>query len=220
MPSTLVHMGVAGLIGAALLGDHFDGRAIAIVLLAAAIPDLDTFIGLWLVPGGHRTVLHNVIVPATLLALVVWDTRFRANSAIKTRWGEYGVRVAWVSLLGGWILAHVMMDAFYNGVNLFWPLYDQFIDLSGQISISDQRGLIFTIIEFESGPDGLAITDDHARGTADELHYYTGVDPGPDRPATTERWFPIATTGERLLLLVTGFGAVLFRLWETHDAEK
>ena len=47
MPSTVVHVGLAGLVGAALLGDRFDTRAILFVMAATAIIDLDTLIGIY-----------------------------------------------------------------------------------------------------------------------------------------------------------------------------
>lgn len=215
MPSTVVHVGFAALIGTALLSKHFDGRAIFVVMAAAVFPDIDTFIGVWVMEGGHRTVLHNVVFPSLALALVWWDVRWRSTSSIREWAGDYGVRVAWVSILGGWLVAHVLLDAFHNGVNLFWPLYDQFIDLSGQLYISNQEGLVQTFIALEYGEDGLRIAEEHRRGATGEMHYRTGVDLGPDPEPDAERWFPIADTGELFLLAMTGYLAAAYRVWET-----
>lgn len=213
MPSTVVHVGFAALIGTALLSKHFDGRAIFVVMAAAAFPDIDTFIGLWVMEGAHRTVLHNVVFPSLALGVVWWDTRWRATSFIRDRAGEYGVRVAWVSILGGWLVAHVLLDAFHNGVNLFWPIYDQFIDLSGQLYLSDQQGLVQTFVTLDG--EGLRIAEEHRRGGMGDTHYRTGIDLGPDAAPDAERKFPIADTGELFLLAVTGYLAAAYRIRET-----
>lgn len=223
MPSTVVHVGFAALIAAALLGKHFDERALVVVMAVAAFPDLDTFIGLWLMDGGHRTVLHNVVFPSILLAVLWFDVFVREQSYVLRRWGAYGFRVAWVSLLGGWIVAHVLLDAYHNGVNLLWPLHDEFIDLSGHLLISDQRGIVQTFVEFDVGEDGTRqIAEDHSRGASDEHHYYTGADPGDDAPEDVERLFPIFDTGEYKLLGMTGYLVAAFRVWEhrREDAEE
>ncbi|MFP8953229.1 metal-dependent hydrolase [Natrialbaceae archaeon A-arb3/5] len=217
MPSTLVHVGFAALIGTALLSDHFDARALAVVVAVAALPDLDTFIGLWLMDGAHRAVLHNLVIPTVLLALAWWDVRVRETSWILDRWGTYGWRVTWVSLLGAWIVAHVMLDAFYNGVNLFWPLHDEFIDLSGHLLISDQRGVEQTFVEFETGEDGsVGIGDDHSRGSTGEQHYVTVADAGPEADEDAERWGYVFDRGTYMLVAVTGYVTAGFRLWENR----
>lgn len=214
MPSTLVHVGFAGLLGTALLSEHFDRRSIVIVMGVAALPDLDTFIGLWLMTGGHRTVLHNLVFPALALGLVWWDTTWRRRSAIRGRWGRYGVRVVWVSILAGWVVSQVFLDAFYNGANLLWPLHDEFIDLSGWLVISDQRGLVQTFFGLERTADGIAVAAEHSRGPAAETHYYTGVDPGPDTDPGAERWLPIFDSGPLFVVAVSGYLSVGLRLLE------
>ncbi len=220
MPSTLVHVGFAGLLGVALLSRHFDARAILAVMAAAAFPDIDTFIGLWLMDGGHRTVFHNLVFPTIVLGVVLWDVYLREESYILNRWGAYGFRVAWVSIVGGWVIAHVLLDAFFNGVNLFWPLHDQFIDLSGRMIVSDQRGLVQTFIELERTVDGTAVAAEHTRGTTEDTHYYTGVDPGPDAPEDVERWLPIADSGPLFVVMVSGYLAVAYRLLEERFASE
>lgn len=220
MPSTVVHVGLAALLGTALLSDYFDARSIFVVMAVAAMPDLDTFIGLWLMEGAHRTVLHNLVVPGIALGLVWWDIRWRSTSFLRDRWGDYGVRVAWVSIFAGWIVAHVLLDAFWNGTNLFWPLYDQFIDLSGRVYLSNHEGLVQTFIALEVGPDGIRIAEEHRRGGTGEMHYATGADPGPDAPADVERRFPIAESGELFVVAMAGYLAAAVRLWERRTAAE
>lgn len=220
MPSTLVHVGLAALLGTALLGDHFDARAILVVMAAAALPDLDTFIGLWFVVGGHRTILHNLVFPAIALSVVWWDLSWRERSSIRERWGDYGVRLVWVSIVAGWLTAQILLDAVHNGANLFWPLHDQFIDLSGHLIISDQRGIVQTFIEFERTAEGISVAPEHSRGTSEDTHYYTGVDPGPDATPDTERWLPVFDAGAYLLVAVAGYATAGFRLLEARSPTR
>ena len=213
MPSTLVHVALAGLVGTALLADEFDARAILVVLGATAALDLDTFLDLWVI-GAHRTVLHNLAWPTAVGLALWWDVRRREESYVMRRWGARGVRVAWVTLVTV-VLAHVLLDAFFNGVNLFWPLQDRFYDLSGQLLYSDRRGLVQTFVEFERAADGSrTLSEATADGGVGETHYRTGVRPAADGDADAERIFPVAMTGERFLLVLTGFGVVGWRLFE------
>jgi len=211
VPSTVVHVAFAGLLGAALLADAFDTRAILFVMGSSALLDLDTLLGI-VVPGTHRAALHNVWIVLIPAALLLWDGVIREESLVRRRWGDAAPRVAWVTL-AALLFAHVLFDAFFNGVNLFWPLHDRFYDLSGTLLVTDQRGLVQTFVELDAG-DVAAST---ARGTTENTHYRTGFDPTHDEPATgVERIFPIAATGERFVLTVAGFAAVLVRIVENR----
>jgi hypothetical protein len=100
-------------------------------------------------------------------------------------------------------VAGIGLDLFYNGVNLLFPLVDQFYDLSGRILLSNQRGLVQTVVEFEQ-------TRPRTTGT---VHYSTGIDPTPGRePKNVERVFPVVDSGIQLLVTVTGFVVVAYRL--------
>ncbi len=208
MPSTVVHVAFAGLIGTALLARHFDVKSIFIVMAVSAAIDLDTFIDIW-IPGAHRAYFHNLVFPTLILLALWWDVRWREESYVKRKWGDWGVRVTWVSMVA-LIFGHILLDAFFNGVNLFWPLHDRFYDLSGELLISDQRGLVQTFIDGET-----------AQGTVEETHYTTGVNPTPgETPEDVERRFPIAGTGERFVLTITGFAVVAMRLYEERRREE
>ncbi|WP_265112151.1 metal-dependent hydrolase [Halosolutus halophilus] len=214
MPSTVVHVAFAGLVGVALLGEEFDTRAILIVMGCSALLDLDTLIGI-VVPGTHRAALHNVWIVLIPAAVVLWDGAIREKSALRDRWGDYGHRVAWATLAAV-LFAHVLFDAFFNGVNLFWPLHDRFYDLSGELLVTDQRGVVQTFVELETGE----VAESTARGTTENTHYRTGVDPTRDEPATgIERVFPIAGTGERFVLTVAGLLTVLVRIVEDRRSD-
>jgi hypothetical protein len=204
MPSTLVHVALGGLLGAALLGEAFDRRTIGFVMGVTALPDLDTLLGLW-VPGAHRAVLHTMVWPCVLGAILAWDTVWRPRSALRRRAGDRAVRLAWVTLLAV-VFAHILYDGVVNGVNLLWPLADRFYDFSGELLVSTDRGILQTFIEL--GADGGTI-----RGTTETTHYYTGVDPSRGaEPKGVERVFHVVQSGERLLLSITGFAVVGYRL--------
>jgi len=129
--------------------------------------------------------------------------------------GTYGHCVAWTTL-AALLFAHVLFDAFFNGVNLFWPVHDRFYDLSGSLLITDQRGLVQTFVELNPG----GVAESTARGTTENTHYRTGFDPTRDEPATgVERIFPVAATGERFVLTVAGLTAVLVRIVEDRRSD-
>ncbi len=211
MPSTVVHVGLAGLLGIALLGDRFDTRAILVVMAATAVIDLDTLVGIYW-EGTHRAAFHNVFVVVIPAVLLYWNVSLREESFVLERWGAYGYRVAWVSLVCVFV-AHIMLDAFYNGVNLFWPVHDRFYDLSGEFYLSDQEGIVQTFVELSTDDGSPSVGDSTAAGTTDDTHYYTGFDPGPDAEPDTERIFPIASSGELFVTAVAGYLAVGYRIW-------
>ncbi|SEV85557.1 metal-dependent hydrolase [Natrinema salifodinae] len=213
MPSVAVHIALAGLVGTALLGDRFTPKAILLVMILTAALDADTLIGLF-VPGAHRTLLHNVWLVAVLAAALVWDGRYRDRSVVRERWGAGGYRIAWVAL-AAMLFVHILLDAFYNGANLFWPLQDRFYDLSGELLLTDQRGVVQTFIELDGGSAG--VVESISRGTTDDVHYATGFNPTREKSASNvERVFPVAGNGERLVLVVTGFATVLVRTVEHY----
>lgn len=199
MPSTLVHLALGALLAAGLLGEEFDGRALVVVLAVTAVPDLDTFIGIWL-PGTHRALLHNLVVPLVLAGLVYLDTRVR-----ETPWlaSPRAVRLAWTAV-AAYALAGVGPDLVTNGANVLYPLHDQFVSLSGRVWLTDQRGLVQTIWEAEQS----------TRGTTQNVHYATGVDTarGPD-PASRERIFPLVDSGFQLLVVLSAAVVSASRLW-------
>jgi len=150
VPSTLVHVAVGGLVGAALLGDRFTPRAIAVVLVAAAIPDLDSFLAP-VIAGAHRSALHTLVVPALLGFAVYADAR-REDSWLRARWGSDGAYVAGVAvaaLLAGGILP----DMVTNGVNALWPVHDQFYTVDGELKLSTTEGVVQTFVDLSPTPE-------------------------------------------------------------------
>ena len=206
MPSTVVHVALAGLVGTALLANAFSLRTILLVMAVTVLPDLDTFLGL-VVPGIHRAAFHTLTIPALVGAILLWDTRVREDSFVD-RYGPNARRVAWTGL-AAFVLAGIGPDLFWNGVNLFYPLYDRFFELSGKIVISNQRGLVQTIWE---------TTEHSSPGTTETVHYSTGVDPSPGtEPENVERIFPIVNGGMQMLIVISSLVVVGARLRETRN---
>ena len=201
VPSTLVHVAFAGLLAAALLRESaFGRRTVAVVVAATVLPDLDSFVSPFLA-GAHRSLGHNVLLPALAVVALVYDTRVREESWLRNHWGDAAPHVAWVAL-AGFAVAGVGLDYVANGVNLFWPLHDQFYALDGRAGLSNQRGFFQTFVDLT--PETVHTTE--------TLHYATGVDPSPGaEPENVERVFPLVWAGWQLLLVATGVGVLAAR---------
>lgn len=208
MPSTVVHLALAGLVAAGLLGEAFSRRSLAVVFGAVVFADLDVFVGL-VVTGGHRAVFHSLLWPMAAGVLLVADTRLAARSRLRESWGPQAVRVAWVAILA-FVLAALGLDLVTGGANPLYPLHDQFYRVQGTFLISSQEGIVQTFVEIGSnggGPKQL--------GSTAEVHVGSGVDPtaGETEP-DTERIFPIAQRGWQLLVILTSVVVVGGRLRE------
>jgi inner membrane protein len=201
MPSTIVHLALAGLIAGTLLGEAFDRKSLLFIVVAIVFIDLDSFVDLF-VPFGHRAVLHNLTIPVLALGILLFDVHVREESALLSRWGHWGYRVAWVSILC-YAVAGVLLDMTDGVVNLFWPIHDQFYSLSGKIELSDQRGIVQTFVETS---DGGSIPAPESRGTTEDVEITTGVAPGePDAPdEEPERIFPVIGATWELIVFLTG----------------
>jgi hypothetical protein len=204
MPSTVVHLAIGGVVAAALLGAEFDRRSVAVVLAATAVPDVDTFAGLYL-QGAHRALLHTLVLPAVVGTLLAWDRYGRERSALRARWGSRGVRVASVSL-AALVFGGIAPDLMTNGVNALYPLHDQFVTIDGELLLSNQRGVVQTFVDL-SPPE--------TERTTENTHYWTGVDPTPgEDPENVERIFPVVRSGFQLLVVALGAFTLGARFWE------
>ncbi|MFC7079708.1 metal-dependent hydrolase [Halorussus caseinilyticus] len=252
MPSTVVHVALAGLVGTALLAEHFDGKAVAVVMAATALVDFDVFLGFW-IAGAHRSAFHTLLLPLAAGGVLWWDFVRRDRSLVRARWGARGVRVAWVGVVAV-AFAGIGLDAFFNGVNLFYPVHDRFYDLSGKVFYSTEKGFVQTLVSVDveavadallpheggssgpaggsgggasasggaggSGGGGGAGGDSAPAPTTENTHYSTGVDPQKGaEDESVERLFPIAYTGERALVALTGYSVVGLRVWMERRRE-
>ena len=203
MPSTVVHLAVGAVVAAALLGDEFDRRSVAVVLAATAVPDVDTFAGLYM-QGAHRALLHTLMLPVVAGAVLTYDTRIRPVSRLHGRWGPRGVRVAWVAL-AALLIGGILPDLMTNGVNAFYPFYDRFLTVNGELLLSNQRGVVQTFVDLSAQPER----------TTENTHYWTGVDPTRgEEPENVERIFPVVRSGLQLLVIVLGAFTLGARFWE------
>jgi hypothetical protein len=205
VPSTLVHVAIGGLVATALLGDRFSSRAVAVALLAAAVPDFDSF--LVFVAGAHRSALHTFLLPMVLTAGLYWDTRHAEGSRLRDRFGPDASTIAAVGIVS-LVAGGILPDLFTNGVNAFWPLHDQFYTLRGELLLSDQRGVVQTFVELS--PDEPARTTENTR-------FKTGADPDPWKQSEkpVERVFPVVQAGWQLMLVLVSTVVVGFRT--VHD---
>jgi hypothetical protein len=221
MPSLVVHVALAGLVGAALLGREYDRRSLLVVLLVPVIPDLDAFAG-FVLPGTHRALLHTLLIPLALAALLYYDTQVRESSWLADRYGPRGVHVAWVAVVV-YAVAGTGPDLFSGGgANPFYPLHDQFYAVSGELQYSTTAGWEQTFVELNLGGEAAADTggggggggggpaiDAGQRGSTRDVHINSGIDPTRGaEPADVERVFPVAQSGWQLLLVLTA-GVVL-----------
>lgn len=217
MPSTVVHVAFGLLLAAGVLGSRFDRRAMVVVAAAAAFPDLDAFTSL-LVEASHRAMLHSLLVPGLLAALLYYDTRVRERSWLRARWADRGVHVGWAALLA-YVVAGIGLDAFTPlGVNPLYPVVDQFVTVNGKLGYSTAEGLVQTFVEVggdagDGGGGGASGVDVGQRGSTAEVHVGSGVDPQRGaEPAGVKRVFPVAYRGWQLTLLLTAVAVVAVRL--------
>jgi hypothetical protein len=200
--------------------------------------DFDVFLGFW-IDGAHRAAFHTLLVPLAGSVLLWWDLRYRDRSRLRSRWGARGVRVAWVSVVAV-TFAGIGLDAFFNGVNLFYPVHDRFYTFSGKVFYSTEEGFVQTLVSLDvealldtlvpdngatagtegssggagDGTSGASGGNSDPASTTENTHYSTGIDPQKGAEEDdVERLFPIAYTGERALLALTGYSVVGMRVW-------
>lgn len=209
MPSTVVHVAFALLCAAALLGPYYDRRALAVVGAVAAVPDLDVFTSLVL-ESTHRAALHTLLLPLVFVVVTVWDTRYREQSWLRRQYGHRGVRIVWVSLFG-LVVSAIGLDLFTaQGVNLFYPIYDQFFAFDGRMGIASDGffqsyfDLSSTEPTARSGSSGNVNVDVGQRGSTADVHVASGVDPEKGQEdRTVRRTFPIVFRGWHLLVAIS-----------------
>ena len=225
MVSTVVHAGFALVLAAGLLGGDYDRRALAVVLAAVVLPEVDSFLGP-VMSGAHRTVGHNFVFPAAAALLIYYDTRVRERSVLRDAFADRGVRIAWVVVFVH-VFAHVSLDwAHLDGVNVSWPLHDAFFRLEGELVWSSVDGLVQTFVDVDLDPEtGTRQVDAGGTGTTQSVHVNNPVEPDdPEALAeaeTIDRRFPVAGRGWRLYLVGLGlFTVIARRLQEDPTSDR
>lgn len=215
MAPTLVNVAVGVLLGVALLGVAFDRRSIAIVGLAAALPDLDAALSL-LVPGATNAAFHSALLAAVVGGVLYWDTEHRETSWLRKRYGFYGVRVTWVAF-ASFVVAGITLDLFTSvGVALLYPLVDRYYAVSGRLVLSSQEGVVQTYLDLGEGWLALETT-----GRPSTHHVETWVNPAPEgvNPTDSERRLRLVESGWQLVVVLTALAAVpaKYALEGAHD---
>lgn len=197
MPPTLINITVGVLLAVALLGPAFTRRSVAVVALAAAVPDLDAAVSL-LLPGATNAFLHTLFIPAIAAVGLWYETTRRERSVIRERFGWQGVRVAWVAI-AAYLVAGIGLDLFSTeSVALLYPLSDRYYAVVGQAIISTQEGFIQTYVSFGNGWVELA-----SPGTTTTHHVDSWLNPAGD-----ERRLRLIETGWQAVLVLTAIVAL------------
>jgi hypothetical protein len=163
MPSIGLHLALTLFFLASCLKDD-DFKPSLFLLPFGLLCDLDSFIGV------HRATLHNLfIIFIPLLAMIICN---RLNLNIK---GKYFI---FASLL---LAFHIFLDAFYNGVFLFYPFSEQSYDLEFWFGLKETglSALFMWIVP----------------GKVDEIVYVTNPSPGVPE-------IPIIGGGTELVVLI------------------
>ncbi|ELZ47750.1 hypothetical protein C465_11191 [Halorubrum distributum JCM 9100] len=186
MAPPLVSAAVGALLAAALLGDAFDRRSVAVVVAAALLPGLDAAASL-VVPGATNTLFHAVWAPLFAGGLLYWDTTHRAESALRARGGRRAVRVAWVAL-ASLVVAGIGSALFAGeGAVLLYPFEEARYAVRGRLAYSTQEGIVQTFVALGADGPGLLPLESVDAATAEPVSSWInpdgrpGIDPGVDR---------------------------------------
>jgi len=225
VPSTLVHISLAALLAAGLLGPEFDGRSVLVIAAATALPDLDVAIEPVL-SGAHRSVGHTFVLPALLFAALAIDVRRGPDSLLRRRYGDRGVTLAFTAVTC-LLCAGIVPDLVVGGINAFYPVHDAFYTVDGRLFYSTDRGWVQTFVDLS--PD-----EPEPRRTTSNFDFRTVLDAEPtlgaedsgggggdgdgadDGPQRVERLFPVAMTGFRAWLLPLAAFVTGTRLWRAR----
>jgi hypothetical protein len=201
MPPTLVTVAVGVLIGVALLGPAFDRRSLALVALAAALPNLDAAVGL-LVPGVTNALLHSAFVPAAAAVALYYDTERRESSWLRGRYGWYGVRVAWVAV-AAYAVAGIGLDLFnIDSAAALYPLSDRYYSITGKLVLSTQEGVVQTYVEWGDGWLEVA-----SPGTTETHHVETWLNPSAGADGDVARRLRFVDSGWQLVVVIIAAAA-------------
>ena len=203
MPPTLVTVAVGVLLGVALLGPAFDRWSLAVVAVAAALPDLDAVLSLW-IHGATNAALHSIFIPAGAAAVLYWDTH-REASWLRARYGWYGVRVAWVAV-AAYAVAGIGLDLFnISSAAVLYPASDRYFAIVGKLVLSTQDGVVQSYLAFGDG-----WLEHLTRGTTDTRHIETWINPtpGPSNPPDANRTIRLVDAGWQAVVVATAVAAV------------
>lgn len=202
--STVASIALGGLIGAALLGTAFDRRSLLVVLVAAAIPDLDAVAAV-VVAGAHNALFHTLLIPLAGSTLLYYDTQVREQSWIRGRYGWQGVRTLWVAL-AAYAFAGIGLDLFnVEGANVLYPLVDQYVSIVGKAEVTTHQGLVQTYVRVDPGTVPPVALGETKGGT--------GVYRPAPALASGSGYVPLVRSGWQLLLVLSSAAVVVAKVW-------
>ncbi|TKX73108.1 hypothetical protein EXE46_14930 [Halorubrum sp. GN11_10-6_MGM] len=201
MAPTLVSAAVGALLAAALLGNAFDRRAVAIVVGAALLPGLDAAASL-AVPGATNALFHAVWLPLVAGGLLYWDTVRRPADAswIRARGGGRAVRVAWVAL-ASFVVAGIGSALFAGeGAALLYPLEDARYVVRGRLGFSTREGVVQTFLTFGGDDPGVLPLRSVGGAVSDPVTSWVNPDGQPGFDPDADRAFRLVDGGWQLVV--------------------
>jgi len=178
MPSTGLHLALTLFLLASCIKDD-EIKPALFLLPFGLISDLDAFIGV------HRAALHNLFIPCMPLLCLLILRRLKLNRIPSSS-------VIFASVL---LTFHIVLDAFYTGVFLFYPFSEQSYNLDFWFGLKE-TGLsaLFTLI---------------VPGKVGELVYV--ITPRPSVPE-----IPIIESGIELMILIFALLTFFLKFKETY----
>ena len=208
VPSTLVHVSLGLIIGAAVLGGRFDLRPAILIVVLTALPDIDVFIEPVL-SGAHRSVGHTILLPVVIIAILSsgWLDRW-----LSTWDGSNGKPTAFVAV-GCMFAAGIVPDLLVGGINLFYPIHDQFYTVKGRLFYSTDRGWVQTFFEQQrSQTEPPRTTANFDFRTVLDAEPTIGANSDQGGSQRVERIFPVAMSGFRAWLIPVAVSITAIRL--------
>lgn len=210
MAPPLVSAAVGALLAAALLGDAFDRRSVAVVVAAALLPSLDAAASL-VVPGATNALFHAVWAPLFAAGLLYWDTTVRATSAIRARGGWRAVRIAWVAL-ASFVVAGIGSALFAGeGAVLLYPFEEARYAVRGRLVYSTQEGIVQTFVALGADGPGLLPLGSVDAATAEPVTSWINPDGRPGLDPGADRRFDFVENGWQLVVVAAATATLAIR---------
>ena len=210
MAPPLVSAAVGALLAAALLGDAFDRRSVAVVVAAALLPSLDAAASL-VVPGATNALLHAVWAPLLAGGLLYWDTTVRATSALRARGGRRAVRVAWVAL-ASFVVAGIGSALFAGeGAVLLYPFENARYAVRGRLVFSTQEGVVQTFVALGANGPGVLPLGSVDAATAGPIASWVNPDGRPGLDPGADRAFRFVESGWQLVVVAAATATLAIR---------
>jgi hypothetical protein len=210
MAPPLVSAAVGAMLAAALLGDAFDRRSVAVVSAAALLPSLDAAASL-VVPGATNALLHAVWAPLFAGGVLYWDTTLRAESTLRRRGGWRAVRVAWVAL-ASFVVAGIGSALFAgDGAVLLYPFEEARYVVRGRLVYSTREGIVQTFVGLGADGPGLLPLGSVDAATAEPIASWINPDGRPGIGPGAGRRLDLVENGWQLVVVAAAAATLAVR---------